>query len=122
MYKITTQRWSMVRLSQTPGSPWISTPGNYLLNYKDCVEVKVFANAPEEMFWNPATEEAARRGFNPPPTQYFDYTQQFNYTPVFVVTDAITRRWKLPRMWIRCASAPRWCKTPSPRYALICHR
>jgi|GEM_PF-6044129 len=87
MYKITTQRWSMVRLSQTPGSPWISTPGNYLLNYKDCVEVKVFANAPEEMFWNPATEEQRDEGFNPPPTQYFDYTQQFNYTPVFVVTD-----------------------------------
>jgi len=88
MYMIQTQKWTLVREEQEPGSPWVESPNHepfkYALGYGDCVVVKVFANAPERLFWNTSEEVAA---YVPEEVSFFSYTEDFEYTPVFIHTD-----------------------------------
>ncbi|MDY0152623.1 MAG: T9SS type A sorting domain-containing protein, partial [Candidatus Cloacimonas sp.] len=85
IYSIKTQTWSTNRINAEYGSPWISNPNRYTLREGDMVAVKLLRNAPDEMYWTTFTQASPSRLKEI--SQSFSYTEELDYTPVFIELD-----------------------------------
>ncbi len=80
LLSIKTETWSMTRASLT--APWFTGSTPKTINYGDMVVVKTGLDASISFQWNSIASEA--EAMLVAPAQLFSYTQQADYTPVYV--------------------------------------
>lgn len=80
LLSIKTETWSMTRASLT--TPWFTGSTPKTINYGDMVVVKTGLDASISFQWNSIASEA--EAMLVAPAQLFSYTQQADYTPVYV--------------------------------------
>jgi hypothetical protein len=96
LYSISSQKWTMKRLSESPTSLWLigampgalidGNPEHIYLCPGDMVEVTFIGTAPSTFTWDlpSSPSNPASISNTTPPVRHFTYTELDSYTPVYV--------------------------------------